>query len=75
MEITALEPMSIMRVRTQDGPMRIDGWLSFEAIDEGTTRFTRGGDFLDITESQAATIRTMLQQTGATIKQLIESER
>jgi hypothetical protein len=75
MEITELEPMRFMRVLTQDGPMRIDGWLRFEAMDEGTTRFTRGGEFPDITDAQAATIRTMLQQTGATIKQLIETER
>jgi hypothetical protein len=75
MEITELEPMRIMRVASQDGPMRINGWMLFEAIDEGTTRFTRGGDFPDITDEQAATIRTMMRETGATIKELIETER
>ena len=75
MEITELEPMRIMRVLTQDGPMRINGWMLFEAIDEATTRFTRGGDFSDITDEQAAAIRTMMRQTGGTIKELIETER
>ena len=75
MEITELEPMRIMRVVTQDGPMRIDGWMLFEAIDEGTTRFTRGGDFPDITDEQAVTIRKMMQETGGTIKKLVETER
>ncbi len=75
MEITELEPMRIMRVLTQDGAMRINGWMLFEAIDEGTTRFTRGGDFPDITDDQAAAIRTMMRETGGTIKQLIEMER
>ncbi len=75
MEITELEPMRMMRVVTQDGPMRIDGWMLFEAIDDGTTRFTRGGRFLNVTEEQAAAIRAMMRETGETIKQLIESER
>jgi hypothetical protein len=75
MEITELEPMRIMRVFTQDGPMRIDGWMLFEAIDDGTTRFTRGGDFPGITDEQAAAIRTMMRQASGTIKELIETER
>ncbi len=75
MEITELVPMRIMRVLTQDGPMRIDGWMTFEEIDGGTTRFTRGGEFPDITDEQAATIRTMMRQTSGIIKDLIESER
>ena len=75
MEITELEPMRMMRVLTQDGPMRINGWMLFEAIDGGTTRFIRGGDFPDITDEQAATIRTMMRQTSETIKELIETER
>lgn len=75
MEIIELEPMRIMRVVTQDGPMRINGWMSFEAIDEGRTRFTRGGDFPDVKDEQAATIRTMMRETGEAIKKLIETER
>lgn len=75
MEITELEPMRIMRVVTQDGAMRINGWMLFEAIDDGTTRFTRGGDFPDITDEQAAAIRAMMRQTSGTIKDLIETER
>lgn len=74
MEITELEPMRIMRVLTQDGPMRINGWMLFEAIDEGTTRLTRGGEFPNITDEQAVTIRAMMQQAGGTIKELIEKE-
>ena len=70
-----LEPMREMRVRTQDGPMRIDGWMLFEAVDDDTTRFTRGGEFPDITDEQAAMIRSMMRQTSGTIKELIESER
>ena len=75
MEITELEPMRIMRVVTQDGPMRINGWMLFEAIDDGTTRFTRGGDFPDITDEQAEMIRTMMRETSGTIKELVETER
>lgn len=75
MEITELEPMRVMRVVTQDGPMRINGLMLFEAVDEGTTRFTRGGDFPDITDEQAATIRRMMREAGGTIKTLIETER
>ena len=75
MEITELEPMRIMRVVTQDGPIRINGWMLFEAVDENTTRFTRGGDFPDITEDQATTIRQMMRQTSGTIKELVETER
>jgi hypothetical protein len=75
MEITELEPKRIMRVVTQDGPMLSNGGLLFEAVDENTTRFTRGGDFPDITDEQAETIRTMMRQTGGTIKELIETER
>ena len=75
MEITGLEPMREMRVRTQDGPMRIDGWMLFEAVDNDTTRFTRGGEFPDITDEQAAMIRSMMRETSGTIKELIESER
>jgi hypothetical protein len=75
MEITELEPMRIMRVLTQDGPMRIDGWMLFETMDENTTRFTRGGDFPNITDEQAAAIRTMMRQASGTIKKLIEAER
>lgn len=75
MEITELEPMRVMRVLTQDGPMRIHGWMLFEAIDETTTRFTRGGEFPDITDDQASTIRMIMRQTSGTIKRLIETER
>jgi hypothetical protein len=74
MEITELNPMRSMRVRTQDGPMRIDGWMLFEAIDGQSTVFTRGGAFPDLDEERAETIRTMMRQTGETIKNLIESE-
>lgn len=74
MEIIELDPMRSMRVRTQDGPMLIDGWMLFEAIDADTTVFTRGGAFPDIDEERAETIRTMMDRTGETIKRLIESE-
>jgi hypothetical protein len=75
MEITELEPMRIMRVLTQDGPMRIAGWMLFEAIDGNTTLFTRGGEFPDITDDQASAIRTVMKETGDTVKALIETER
>lgn len=45
------------------------------AIDEDTTRFTRGGEFADITAEQAEAIRTIMRDTGRTIKRLIEAER
>jgi hypothetical protein len=66
MEITELEPMRIMRVVTQDGPIRINGWMLFEAVDENTTRFTRGGDFPDITEGQSGETPEALKEPRIT---------
>ena len=44
MEIVEFEPEQVMRVRTQDGPMTIDGFASFQAVGDGQTEMTIGGD-------------------------------
>ena len=74
MEVTEFDPESVMTVRTQDGPMTIDGFATFRALGDGQTEFTIGGDIPGIDESMADQIRTMMEGSVANIKALIESE-
>lgn len=74
MEVIEFEPETAMRVITQDGPMRIDGWALFEATGDRETKLTIGGEIPGIDESMAGQIRTMMGRSAATIKTLIESE-
>ena len=74
MEVTEYEPETAMRVRTQDGPMKIDGWALFEPIGAAGTRLTIGGDIPNIDEATGETIQQMMGHSAETIKRLVESE-
>ncbi|MGA7269794.1 MAG: SRPBCC family protein [Acidimicrobiia bacterium] len=74
MEVVEFEPEKIMRVRTRDGPMTINGWVLFEPVDDETTRLTLGGEFPGVDDSMEDRIRPMMEQSASTIKALIESE-
>lgn len=74
MEVTEFEPERVMRVTTQDGPMRIDGFASFRAVGDQQTELTIGGEIPGIDESTAEEIRTMMGKSVSSIKVLIESE-
>jgi hypothetical protein len=74
MEVTEFEPEAVMRVRTQDGPMTIDGFASFQAVGDEQTEITLGGEIPGIDQSMAEQIRTMMRGSVSNIKTLIESE-
>ena len=75
MEITEFVPVRIMRVRTQDGPMTINGWALFSTPSSGRTELTIGGEFPGLDDSMKKTILPLMERSAATIKSLIESER
>jgi hypothetical protein len=54
--------------------MRIDGFASFQAIGDGRTEITIGGEIPGIDDSMAEQIRTMMRRSVANIKALVESE-
>lgn len=74
MEVIEFEPETVMKVRTQDGPMTIDGFAFFEAAGDQATEFTIGGEIPGIDEEMAGQIRIMMGTSVANIKALIESE-
>ena len=74
MEIVEFEPERVMRVRTHDGPMTINGWVLFDSLDDDTTRLVLGGEFPGMDDSMEEKIRPMMENSAATIKALIESE-
>ena len=74
MEVVEFEPERIMRVRTQDGPMTINGWMICAETGEGQTRLTLGGEFPGMEDSMADAIRPLMERSAATIKELIETE-
>ena len=74
MDVIEFQPERVMRVRTQDGPMAIDGFASFRAIEPGKTEITIGGEISGIDEAMAEQIRTMMGGSVSSIKALIESE-
>ena len=74
MEVVEFEPEHVMRVRTHDGPMTIDGFASFQALGDGKTEITIGGEIPGIDESMAEQIRTMMGGSVANIKALVEAE-
>lgn len=74
MEIVEFEPEKVMRVRTQDGPMTINGWVLFEPLDDDTTKLVLGGEFPGMDDSMEEQIRPMMEQSASNIKALIESE-
>ncbi|HSM01375.1 MAG TPA: SRPBCC family protein [Acidimicrobiia bacterium] len=73
MEVVEFEPEAAMRVRTQDGPMTIDGWALFHADGDQATELTIGGEIPGIDDSIADQIRTMMERSASNIKALIES--
>jgi uncharacterized protein YndB with AHSA1/START domain len=74
MEIVEFEPEKVMRVKTQDGPMTINGWVLFEPVDNDTTTLVLGGEFPGMDDSLEEKIRPMMEQSASNIKSLIESE-
>ncbi len=74
MEVVEFEPEKAMRVKTQDGPMTINGWVLFAAIGEGQTRITLGGEFPGMEDDMEQNIRPMMERSASNIKALIESE-
>ncbi len=74
MEVVEFKPEQVMRVRTNDGPMTIDGFASFQAIGDERTEITIGGEIPGIDDSMAEQIRTMMGGSVANIKALVESE-
>lgn len=74
MEIVEFEPEKVMRVRTQDGPMTINGWVLFEPLNDGTTKLVLGGEFPGLDDSMEEQIRPMMEQSASNIRSLIESE-
>jgi len=74
MEVIEFEPERVMEVRTQDGPMTIDGFATFQSVGDQHTEITIGGEIPGIAESMAEQIRSMMGKSVANIKALIESE-
>lgn len=74
MEVVEFDPERAMRVRTEDGPMLINGWALFEAADGDRTHMRIGGEFPGMDESMADQIRPMMEKSASTIKAMIESE-
>lgn len=74
MEIVEFEPEKVMRSRTHDGPMTINGWMLFRPVDDDTTTLSLGGEFPGTDESMAERIRPMMERSASTIRSLIESE-
>lgn len=74
MEISEFEPEKAMRVRTQDGPMTINGWVLFEVLGDSETRVTLGGEFPGLDDSMEENIRPLMERSATNIKSLIESE-
>lgn len=74
MEVIEFEPEKVMRVKTQDGSMTIDGFAFFEATGENETKLTIGGEFPGMDDSMEEKIRPLIERSARTIKRLIESE-
>lgn len=74
MEVTEFEPHKVMSVRTQDGPMAINGSAHFDALDERETRLTLAAEFLGMDDSMEEVIRPLMERSAFNIKSLVESE-
>jgi len=74
MEVIEFEPQRLMRVKTQDGAMTINGWAAFVEAGDSQTRVTLGGEFPGMDESMADTIKPLMERSAASIKALIEAE-
>jgi uncharacterized protein YndB with AHSA1/START domain len=74
MEVIEFEPEKAMRVRTQDGPMKINGWVLFEPLGSDETKIILGGEFPGMDDSMEETVRPMMERSASNIKALLESE-
>ncbi|HJQ75677.1 MAG TPA: SRPBCC family protein [Acidimicrobiia bacterium] len=74
MEVLELESEKVMRVKSQDGPMTINGWALFEVLADDVTRLAIGGEFPGMDEAMRERIRPLMERSAANIKSLIESE-
>ncbi len=74
MEVVEFEPEKAIRVRTEDGPMRINGWVLFEVLGENETKLTLGGEFPGMDPSMEESLRPMMERSATNIRSLIESE-
>jgi hypothetical protein len=74
MEVVEFEPERLMRVKTQDGTLTINGWAAFTESGDNATRLTLGGEFPGMDESMTDMIRPLMKRSVANIKQLVESE-
>lgn len=61
MEVVEFEPERLMRVRTQDGQMTINGWVRFESLGDSETRVTLGGEFPGMDDSMEENIRPLME--------------
>jgi hypothetical protein len=74
MKVIEFAPEHVIRVRTHDGPMTIDGFALFQAIGDDTTGITIGGEIPGIDESMPEQIQTMMGGSVSNIRALVESE-
>ena len=74
MEVVEFEPEKLMRVKTQDGSIVINGFARFSKISDEKTHVTIGGEFPGMDDSMADTIRPLMERSTASIKNLIETE-
>jgi hypothetical protein len=74
MEVVEFEPQKLMRVKTQDGSMTINGFAKFAESGDNETRITIGGEFPGMDDSMADTIRPLMERSASSIKKLIEAE-
>lgn len=74
MEVIEFTPEQAMRVITQDGPMKINGWVLFETLGTDETKVILGGEFPGTDDSMEEKIRPMMERSASNIKSLIESE-
>ena len=74
MEIVEFDTERAMRVRTQDGTMTINGWMLCEPLADDRTLLRIGGEFPGLDDSLADPIRSMMERSVTTIKELIETD-
>ncbi len=78
--VTEHEPMTRSAVRTSAGPVRLDGSYRFEAVEEGSTRFTTEGvveadGFFSVAEPVFARLaRREWESSCAALKDILEAE-
>jgi hypothetical protein len=68
MEVVEFEPEKVFRVKTQDGPMALNGWVLFEPLGATQMRVLLGGEFPGMDASMKETLLPMMENSAATIK-------